>query len=127
MLSREQLLGMTERRYKDLDDIIGGVRIRSLSEAEKSDYEVSVLTNDGKFAAAKIRRQKRRLIVMCLVDENNNRLLRDSDEKQLEAVDGAITSRLYEACREHCGFEPGEIEELVKNSSEMPADVSPSD
>lgn len=120
-LSREGLLGLTEPRY--LDETIYGhkFRIRNLTEKEKSDYEASVLSSEGKYSVAKIKRQRRRLIVLCLCDANNAPLMKEGDEEKLRPVDGAITSRLYDVCREHCGFEEGDIEALVKNSGETRA------
>jgi hypothetical protein len=116
LATRNQLLGLTARRYKTVE--IGGLsfRIRNLSEQEKSDYEASVLNSDAKYSLGQIRRQRRRLIALCLVDDAGDQLLRPDDAESLKGIDGAMTSRLFDACREHCGFEDGDLEDLVKNS-----------
>lgn len=116
MVTRDELLGITARRYRDVT--IGNLhfRIRNLTDGEKSDFEAAVLNSEGKFSLAKIKRQRRRLIVACLVDAEGQPLLQPGDEALLERVDGAVTSRLYDECRVHCGFEDGDIEDLVKNS-----------
>jgi hypothetical protein len=119
LTTREQLLGLTTRRYRTVE--IAGLRfrIRNLSESEKSDFEASVLTSEAKYSLGKIRQQRRKLICLCLVDDRNEPLMRPEDSEQLKAIDGAVTSRLYDACREHCGFEEGDLEDLVKNSEKI--------
>lgn len=117
LCTRDSLLGLTARRFRTVDIGDYVFRIRSLSEAEKSEFEAAVLSSEGKYSLAKIKRQRRRLICLCLVDELGNPLLQAGDEAGLEAVDGAVTHKLYNACREHCGFEDGDLEELVKNSA----------
>lgn len=116
MITREQLLGLTARRYDTVH--VGGFefRIRNLSEDEKSEFEASVLNSKGDYSLAKVKRQRRRLIVLCLVDDAGDQLLRPGDELHLGPIDGAVTHQLYDACRKHCGFEEGDLEELVKNS-----------
>jgi len=123
--SREQLLGLTDRRYGETS--IGGLtfRFRNLTEAEKSEFEAAVLSSEGKYSLGKIKRQRRKLICMALVDDRDHQLLRPEDEEQLKAIDGVVTSRLYDAIREHCGFEESDLEELAKNSDAIRADASP--
>jgi hypothetical protein len=121
LTTREQLLGLTSRRYKTVP--IAGLkfRIRNLSEAEKSDFEASVLNSEAKYSLSKIRQQRRRLICLCLVNDHNEPLLKPEDSEQLKAIDGLVTSKLYDECREHCGFEENDLEELVKNSDAIHA------
>jgi len=127
LCSREQLLGLTDVRYCTVDVADLSFRIRSLSEAEKSEFETSILSSEGKYSLAKIKRQRRRLIAICLVDQSGGQLLKGDDQNALKDVDGLVTSRLYDACREHCGFEEGDIEGLVKNSDKIPDDALPTD
>jgi hypothetical protein len=132
MLKRKELLGQTARRYQYLDEwgrpcYAGSAAycVRSLSEQEKTDFEASVFAADGKWSLSKVRKQRRKLLMMCLVDDKRDLLLRPGDEAALAEVDGAITSRLYDAAREHAGFEDGEIEALAKNSAPIADDGSP--
>lgn len=122
LLTREKLLGNFQRRYADVVTPLGEARIRNLTENEKSEFEASVLTAKGDFSLANVKRQRVRLIIRCLVDEQGKQILQDSDAAALGPVDGVLTSQLYKQCREHCGFEEGDIEELVKNSGTLDAD-----
>jgi len=127
ILTRGELLGLTTRRYRLVHLPDGDVRIRSLTESEKTDFEASILNTKGDYSLSKMKAQRRRLIALCLVDDKHNLLLQPGDEELLKNIDGAIASRLYDECREHCGFEEGDIEDLVKNSASVPANDSPTD
>jgi len=117
--TRNQLLGLIDRRFGHLE--VGGLhfRFRNLTEDEKSEFEAAVLSSDGKYSLAKIRRQRRKLLRLCLVGDDNQPLLKPEDEDSLRAIDGVVTSRLYDAIREHCGFDEGDLGELVKNSERI--------
>jgi hypothetical protein len=90
LTTREQLLGLTSRRYKTVP--IAGLkfRIRNLSEAEKSDFEASVLNSEAKYSLSKIRQQRRRLICLCLVDDHNRAAVASGGQlSSCKAIDGA--------------------------------------
>jgi hypothetical protein len=114
-ITREALLGKTSRRYKDV--VIHGesYRIQSLTELERTQYEIALQGKKG-FAFEKARRL---FVCKCLVDADGKRLLLDSDEEQLKNVDGGLIGLLYSEAQEHCGYAKDEIEELVKNSEEV--------
>jgi len=125
VLTRDQLLGQCERRYRDVELPGGGsVRIRSLSEKEKSAYETELMTGKGTFRRSRLDDAKRRLMVLCLVDEDGQPLLQRGDTAALENLDGAVTSHIYDEIREHCGFDAEDIEEAVKNSNAVRVDDS---
>jgi hypothetical protein len=125
---KSDLLGLTQRRYRDV--VISEqlkFRIQSLTEGEKSSYEASILTGAGKVNKQKLLAARRRLLVMCLVDGEGLRLLTESDADQLAQMDGAVASRIYDVCQDHCGFSDEDIEGLVKNSGRGLAEDSPSE
>lgn len=125
MLTREQLLGSFTRRFRTIDTVAGQVRIRNLTEAEKSDFEAGSLKEDGKLNMAHVRAQRRKLVALCLVDQNGQRLLQPGDEGRLKDVDSAVTSAIFVAATEHCGFTGEEMEELEKNFAAAGGDDSP--
>ena len=124
------LLKLCERRYIDLDLEDAGVtvRIQSLSEKEKSSYETRLIAKSGRgILRDRLQDATRRLIALCLVDENNDRIFLDSDVNQIGEMDSFISSRIYDAAQEHCGFNKGDIEDTVGNSGEISVDDSPTD
>ncbi len=128
LTARAELLAPSQRRFRTVTLPNGQVvRIRNLTEREKSAFEAAILTSKGEPNRARVADLNRRLIVITLVDGNGDLLLTPADVVALEELDGAITSVLVDAIRDHCGFGEGDIEELVKNSERITGAASPSD
>lgn len=126
MLSREQLLGSFQRRYRTVETLAGQVRIRNLTEAEKSDFEAGSLKEDGKLNLTHVRAQRRKLIAAVLVDDAGELLLSQAgDLDRLKGLDAAVSSAIFAAATEHCGFTGEEVEELRKNSAAAGGEDSP--
>lgn len=112
-----QILGAKSRRYAVVNvPNIGAVRISSLSEQERSAYESEFLAEDARPDVMQLLYAKRRLIVLCVVDAEGNRIMNEGHVEALGEVDSAATGLLFDKCREHCGFESGDVERLVKKS-----------
>jgi hypothetical protein len=128
--NRNALLKLCERRYIDLELEDAGVtvRIQSLSEKEKSSYETVLIAKSGRgILRDRLQDATRRLIALCLVDDKNDRIFLDSDVNQIGEMDSFVSSRIYDACQEHCGFNKGDIQETVKNSAKINVEDSPTD
>jgi len=127
----EQLMAaIGKRRFKELTLPTSGlrVRIRSLTERELSQYQSATIASGGTgLKRSRLEDATRRLIVLCSVDRDGNLLLKDVDLPRLADWDAADTSFLYEECAKHCGINRSDIEDLVKNSEEMPAGLVHSD
>lgn len=125
LVTREQLLSQTKRRFDNVAiPHLGTVRLRSLTERERTAYEAASLNETGEQERELLIDSKRRLIALCVVDADGNPLLTDGDVDALADIDGSITGRLYAACLDHCGFTKGDIEGLVKNSPPATDDAS---
>ena len=126
MLTREQLLGSFQRRYRTVPTDIGPLRIRNLTEGEKADFEAGSLTAEGKLNLNYHKGQRRRLCALTLVDDNGALLLAQTgDAERLKDVDSSVTAAVFAAAMEHCGFSRDEQKELEKNFDEAPAAASP--
>jgi hypothetical protein len=125
MLTRDQLLGSFTRRFRLVDTLAGQVRIRNLTEAEKSDFEAGSLQADGKLNLAHVRAQRRKLLAAVLVDDAGAQLLQPGDLDRLKDLDSAVTTAIFGAATEHCGFSRDDMEELEKNSAAAAGDDSP--
>lgn len=127
MLStRTDFLKPATRRYKNVTLPVSGnlCRIRSLMEGEKEAYEAATLSASGGVRKDRLENARRRLIVLCLVDDNGDPLLTAGDLDTLKTLDGADMATLQNEIMEHVGFKPGDIEGLVKNSDGGRADSS---
>lgn len=128
MLTREQFFAAKQRRYLEvpIPELGDTARIQSLTELEKSRFEMQATTSAGKYSKEKLMYWRQRLVCLVTVDEAGNRVFSDDDVGKLSDIDGAVTSRIFDAAQEHCGFQPGDIEDMVKNSGRVPVDDSPS-
>ena len=120
--NRQAFLTGCTRRFTTVDLPNGmNVRIRSLTEREQSEYEMGVFQRDAAGMLLRdeegnllrddlaIQQNRSRLIVLCVVDGEGNRLLADTDVEQVELLDAQDTRVLYLAIQEHCGMlEPRE-------------------
>ena len=117
LIDKDALLGAAKRRFAVMPiDGLGNVRIRSLTELERSRLEASVRDKKGNLSSAKMLDLKCRLIVLCVVDEQGNQLFTNSDIERLGQQDSRITNALVEAIQTHCGWSEGDLEAIEKNS-----------
>lgn len=122
--SRELFLAPAKRRYVEVFLSVAQiwVRIRSLFEGEKEAYEAGLLNAKGDVTKDTVLNARRRLIAMCLVDADGERLLSDADVEAMKQLDPADMAALQEQCQILCGFKNSDIESLTKNSEAAQGD-----
>ena len=105
-VTREIFLRKSAPRYRDVALPAAGitVRIRSLSELEKTEYERAMFDKHGERIPGKVKDSRARLIFLCLVDDTGKQLLLPGDEQDILDMDSADTSALWDACWDHIGF-----------------------
>lgn len=89
-------------------------RIRSLTEREMSSYQSAIFQSSG-MKKARLEDAGRRLIALCLVDDQGNPICTPEHVATMADWDAADSHFLYNACAAHCGIKAEEIEDLVKN------------
>lgn len=115
ILSREGILAKRERRYRDIVLPSGGqVRIQSLTELERSEYNMMLLDKKGNLDRKMLNKANRLLVVKTLVDENNSRIFMDHEEELLADMDSMDMEAIADASREHIGFGKEEVEDSEK-------------
>lgn len=112
-MNKEQFLAKAFRRvYEDKSYAIGGevveVRLRSLNEAERTDYELAMQSG----ANIDFRKARRCLLAACMVDDDGKPMFAESE---LVEMDGGLAGQIYEDCQRLCNFHRGEVEALIKN------------
>lgn len=126
LLDRETFLKSGNGRRFEIVEIpgLGRVKIRSLKEIERSTFEAETFDDDGGFEHDALTTAKRRLVILCVVDNNGEPLLNFDDLDALGEKDGAIFNGLYKACAKHTGINETDLAALVGNSKTTPADDS---
>ena len=128
MIGRNELLAPAQRVYEVVDTSLGPVRIQSLTERQRSQWEADSLDRNGKLSKKGLLTAKARLIAESVVDEKGERLFTPMDVDRLQDLDAGVSNKLSDACQHLSGISEADadIEELEKNSEEIPSDSSPS-
>ncbi len=109
--TREQILARTQRRYLEVD----GYRIQSLTATEVAMWEAGRIDWDkGRVTAESLATSKPRLLALCLVDDDGQRLFKDHEYGLIAHTDASILS-IYDACVKHCNIESSLVDEERKN------------
>ena len=89
--------------------------VRSLSEAERSEYESEFLDADGEVVAGRLKLGRARMVVLCACTESGSRLLQDGDLERVQAMNAADMNAICDAARKLNGFTKDDRESLEKN------------
>lgn len=124
MLTKDALLERGKRRVEKVNVAgVGEVWMRSLSEAEWSQYQAdSVDPETGRVTAAGLINAKRRIVALVLCDEVGNRLFKNSELAMIAELDASLVGSLADACEKF--IEKGMP---AKNSLPTTDDSLPSD
>ncbi|SMF86131.1 phage tail assembly chaperone [Streptomyces sp. Amel2xC10] len=122
-LSADAILGAEDTQTKPVDVPAWGgvVLVRGLTGIERDAYEASIQQirpkPDGSKEVVLVRDNARaKLLVKCLVDEQGNRLFKDTDAPALGKKNGAILDRLYDVAAELSGMGDANEREIEGNS-----------
>lgn len=116
LFNPDALRGPAKRRFATVEiDGLGKVRIRSLTELERSRLEASMRDKKGNLSTTRMVDLKCRIIVMAVVDEEGNQLFTNSDIERIGQQDSKTTNDLVEAIQAHCGWSDEDLEDLEKN------------
>ncbi len=117
-LSKEQILAAQDlpREEVAVPEWGGTVFVRMLTAAERDAWEVSnIRLEEGGKATPNLDNRSARLVALCAVDEEGNRLFSLEEAEQLGAKAARAVARLYAAAERLNGLRPGQVEDLAKN------------
>jgi hypothetical protein len=132
-LTSTQILEADDTKIEPVDvpEWGGEVLVRGLSGLDRDAYEASIQQirpkPDGSKEIVFVRDNARaRLLVKCLVDDQGNRLFKDSDAPALGKKNGAIIDKLYDVAAELSGMGDANEAEIEGNSDAAPSGDSSS-
>ena len=128
-LSRDAILDANDRAYETVScpEWGGDVRLRSITGAERDQYEQGLMQQRGKDRQMNLRNARAKLIVMCAVDEAGKRLFTDQDVAALGRKSAKPLDRLFDACRKLAGLSDDDVDQLTEDFDETQGDDSTSD
>jgi hypothetical protein len=98
-LTRATLGKLTKRLTKDIEVCGHRVRLQRPTPLEKSQYQMSLVDKEGKWIATNLNDAIMLLIARMWIDEEGERLFKDTETKQLGSIDLAFYQELSEQCQ----------------------------
>jgi len=116
-LTRDQILQVQDLPTEDVEipEWNGTVRVRGLTGAERDKFEASIVTRKGNKAEFNPENMRAKLVAMCVVDENGNRIFTDDDVKALGKKSASALDKIFQVAQKLSGLRPEDMEEMAKN------------
>ena len=116
-LSRDEILNIKDLPVEEVyvEEWQAWVRVRGLTGAERDAFEQSIVEQRGKDTRMNLRNIRAKLVAMCVVDEEGNRVFRDEDAELLGKKSAAALNRVFEVAQRLSGLRPEDVEELAGN------------
>lgn len=127
--TREKIFGAVDHRIEEVFVPEWGltVRVRSLTAAERDDFEQSLIDQRGKRNKMDLRNARARLIVRTVVDDKGELMFNEGDVGMLGTKNAAAVDRIFEVAQKLAGLSDDDMDELVNDLKEDPKGVSTSD
>lgn len=128
-LNREAILQADdlERREVSVPEWGGTVFVRGMTGRERDQFEASIVKQKGKNTEINMKNARAKLVALCAVDEEGNRIFSDTDIALLSNKSAKALDRIFAMAMELSGISKDDMEELTKNSDETDGDGSFSD
>jgi hypothetical protein len=128
LLTRDQILQASDRetwRGPVPEWGTGEIILRGPSLVER-DLFTAQLVNESRAGQKVPIGHRARLVVLCLVDEQGQRIFSDDEAAVLATKSAPVIDRLFEICQTLAGLGDGSLEEMKKNSASSPNGASAS-
>jgi hypothetical protein len=123
LLNFDSIVDSQDKTFEDVNvpEWGGSVRIATMSGADRDKWELSMMegdpTSERGFKINFSSYSRVRLVALCLVDENFNRIFETQPQiDELAKKSGKVMDRLFEIAQKVNGITEDDIEELAGNS-----------
>ena len=117
ILTKENILGADDLK-RDLVSVPewgGHVYVRTMTGAERDDFETSMLDRKGRSRADAMKNIRSRLCVLCLVDDKGHQLFNRQDVERLSEKSASALDRVFTKAQQLNGLSGEDVEELAKS------------
>ena len=104
-----------ERKLVTVKEWGGDVYVRSMTAAERDDWEAGLMASKTEDAKSNLRNLRARLTVICVVDEAGNRLFSDADAEALGQKSARAVDRIFSAAARLNALSSRDVEDLAGN------------
>lgn len=120
-LSRDAIL-----KAQDIESVIldipewgGTINVRGMSGHERDQFEQSLIQQRGKDQRVNMKNARAKIVVLCAVDEDGNRIFTDTDISALGRKSAKALDRIFTVAQDLSGIKEDDLDELTKNSEGM--------
>lgn len=117
-LNKAEILAQDDLKFEDIQIPEWGgawVRVRTLNASERDEFEAGTVKRNGKKMETNLANIRSRLCLLCMVDENGERLFTDGDMYPLGGKSAAALDRVFSVAQKLNGFRDEDVDELAKN------------
>lgn len=120
LLNREAILKANdiEKREVYIPEWGGSVYVRGMTGRERDQFEASIIRQRGRNTEINMKNARAKLVVMCTVDQDGNRLFTDADVAPLADKSAKALDRIFAVAQELSGITREDMEELTENFDE---------
>ena len=129
-LNKAEILAIDDLKFEDVQIPEWGgawVRVRTLQANERDRFEASTVQRNGKKVTTNLDNIRARLCLLCMVDEDGERLFQEEDTFPLGGKSAAALDRIFTVAQRLNGLRDEDVEELAKNSNGDQSEDSPTD
>jgi hypothetical protein len=114
-LNKAEILAQDDLKTEDVfvPEWDAWVKVRTLNASERDHYEASNVRQKGKSFVANMEHIRTRLCLLCIVDENGERLFAEEDMFPLGGKSAAAIDRIFTVARRMNGLSDTDIEEMA--------------
>ena len=128
LLSRDAILRADDTQYEvvDVPEWGGSVRIKGMTAYERDRFEDSIVEQKGGDVRVNHINMRAKLLTMCIVDEDGNRIFNPDDIKALGKKSARAINRCMEVAQRLNGISEEDVAELTENFDDDQGDDSSS-
>lgn len=128
LLTKDAILSADDLVTEDVEvpEWGGTVRVRAISGAERDAFEQAIVTRKGKNVTTNLANIRAKMVALCVVDENGQRLFGDKDVLLLGTKSAAALDRVFTVAQQLAGLTDKDVDELAENLEPGQSDDSTS-
>jgi hypothetical protein len=128
-LNKAEILAKDDLKTEDVfvPEWDAWVKVRSLNASERDHFEASTVQRNGKRVTTNLENIRARLCLLCMVDEEGNRLFDEGDTFPLGGKSASALDRVFTVAQRLNGLRDEDVDELAKNSNAGQSEDSVSD
>lgn len=127
-LTKAEILAKDDLKTEDVfvPEWDAWVKVRTLNASERDNFEAGTVVRNGRKVTTNLANIRARLCLLCMIDEEGNRLFDEGDTFPLGGKSASALDRIFTVAQRLNGLRDEDVDELAKNSNGDLSGDSPS-